>query len=371
MTTQLIINSLGNLGVGAIYSYLSSQNLLFGSVNQKIQMTAFGISAATQTILNYSNETRVKDPEVEKKGKLTKKTIFKNLLPFILIGSSSCLSSTSTLKTNLLSSILLSSVQSTIGVLSSNYDYNKTNYAVFGELDWDRHYGKVTEVPKLPRNIKNILGERCPFDPSKTVGETHFLTLIPECVDSRHLTLNLLGELSANPKRGYINSFISRFSEIGENKAQKSHWILMTKQPVSKDGVKWVQIHEKHPCSVEGYDEYRDPREFLRELHAKFPETSEYRFPTTLEAAICLITHHVRKGDDLVKQKRSIFTSESKFACGFPTDCMCCLEELDSKEFKIVIINMSFYGIKKTNIDHFGENIRPTNRHCYLIRKLG
>ena len=79
MTTQLIINSLGNLGAGAIYSYLSSQNLLFGSINQKIQMTAFGISAATQTILNYSNETKVKDPEVEKKEKFTKKNIVYNL----------------------------------------------------------------------------------------------------------------------------------------------------------------------------------------------------------------------------------------------------------------------------------------------------
>ena len=54
----------------------------------------------------------------------------------------------------------------------------------------------------MPSNIHAILTSPCPFDPTKTVRETHLLVLVPARVNGAPLTLNLLGELVKKPKGG-------------------------------------------------------------------------------------------------------------------------------------------------------------------------
>ena len=64
------------------------------------------------------------------------------------------------------------------------------------------YFGDIGEEPPLPPNIYEILASPCPFDPKKTVRETHILVLVPATVDGTPLTLNLLGKLVKKPKGG-------------------------------------------------------------------------------------------------------------------------------------------------------------------------
>ena len=63
-------------------------------------------------------------------------------------------------------------------------------------------FGDIGEEPPLPPNICEILASPCPFDPKKTVRETHMLVLVPARVDGEPLTLNHMGELVQAPRGG-------------------------------------------------------------------------------------------------------------------------------------------------------------------------
>ena len=71
----------------------------------------------------------------------------------------------------------------------------------FGADMWAHYFGDVGVEPPLPSNIDEILKSPCPFWPDKTIGQTHLLTLIPETVEGKPFTLNLLNELVQKPNR--------------------------------------------------------------------------------------------------------------------------------------------------------------------------
>jgi hypothetical protein len=73
---------------------------------------------------------------------------------------------------------------------------------VFGAPAWRQYFGEVGVEPPLPSDIDRILGSSCPFWPERGVKDTHLLILIPSTVDGKAFTLDLLGELVQNPRRG-------------------------------------------------------------------------------------------------------------------------------------------------------------------------
>ena len=77
----------------------------------------------------------------------------------------------------------------------------------FGPEDWERYFGEVGEVPKLPPSIFQILMQSCPYSEGQRVYETHLLTLIPETVNGELLTLNTLGEMIQHPRKGHQTQY--------------------------------------------------------------------------------------------------------------------------------------------------------------------
>ena len=104
----------------------------------------------------------------------------------------------------------------------------------FGATAWSTYFGDVGTEPPLPSNIHEILNAPCPYWPGKKVSETHMLVLIPEKVNGRPLTLNILGELVKTPKKGNAGNYNEDnfFHTYGDTPAPASHWILMTRDVI-------------------------------------------------------------------------------------------------------------------------------------------
>lgn len=103
----------------------------------------------------------------------------------------------------------------------------------FGKAKWEKYFGDIGEEPPLPADIDKILQSSCPFWPDKKVEETHLLVLVPQTVDGKPLTLKTLGDLVQKPRQGnetqYRDFYESVLQEHGNTPADKSHWILMTR----------------------------------------------------------------------------------------------------------------------------------------------
>ena len=104
----------------------------------------------------------------------------------------------------------------------------------FGASQWNKYFGDVGVEPPLPANIKEILTSPCPFWPSKSVGETHLLVLIPKTVDGQPFTLNSLGKLIKSPKSGgYATKYRAYTTPVttmcGKKSVSESYWVLMTR----------------------------------------------------------------------------------------------------------------------------------------------
>ena len=96
-------------------------------------------------------------------------------------------------------------------------------------------FGDIGDEPPLPPNICGILASPCPFDPKKTVRETHMLVLVPARVNGVPLTLNLLDKLVQAPRGGghktllNKNSYQGILDQYGDVPCRESHWVLMTR----------------------------------------------------------------------------------------------------------------------------------------------
>lgn len=74
---------------------------------------------------------------------------------------------------------------------------------IIGKAVWDSIIrGEVDKEPPLPSDMPVILQCPCPINPTKTVGETHVLVLVPSKVNDEAITMQKLGELFQNPLKG-------------------------------------------------------------------------------------------------------------------------------------------------------------------------
>jgi hypothetical protein len=145
----------------------------------------------------------------------------------------------------------------------------------FGKQAWLDHIGDPGEIPPLPRDIHEILSSQCPFWRERTIAETHMLILIPKTVirfvddvyKTVPLTLRTLGILGLHQ----INEKI--LNEKGEEGIEKSHWILMTKEPL--DGSRGIKYAEQ----------------------VQLVEAAGYDIPSCLDAAVCILLEHLRSGN--------------------------------------------------------------------------
>ena len=156
----------------------------------------------------------------------------------------------------------------------------------FGKADWEKYFGTVGEEPPLPPDIDKILQGPCPIWPGKRVQDTHLLTLIPPSVNGKPLTLDSLSELVERPQGGglasnykYYNDTVKK--EFGNRSSTKAMWALMTKDvirnsrnisyAVQKDLVQGLSVRTGLP----------------------------YKLPKALDAAVSILTHHVKRGERL------------------------------------------------------------------------
>ena len=303
MTTTPIISTLGNAALALSYYFISPKIKALTHVGLKTQMQAFGVSALVQACFQYLDE----DPD--KKSTLTENVI-RYSLPFILIGGASVYTDKAAFKTNALVTTLLGISQLAIGHVTANAVNERINSKPFDADAWEKHYGKVEDVPK-PDNIEEILNAPCPFWPGKKVRDTHMLTLIPATVDGKPFTLDLLSQLISEPKRWCKGQYVTGlsvhnthnmpfigvrgqlvgFGAVGEQPMDKApYWVLMTKELVPSSKNK----------------DYLGQQNLVKEYTKK--SGVSYDCPQLLEAATCISTYRVRGG--------SVYNKESRFDWG-------------------------------------------------------
>ncbi len=149
----------------------------------------------------------------------------------------------------------------------------------FGPEQWERYFGAVDERPPLPDGIDDVLQSPCPIWQGRTVAQTHKLFLVPTTVGGAPANLSVLGELIQRPREGhpakylYYSSYVR--TELGFASAGAPHWCLMTTDVIPGTRSK----------------DYKDQRRAMDELSDRIG--IRYQLPTTLQAALCILTHYV------------------------------------------------------------------------------
>jgi hypothetical protein len=158
---------------------------------------------------------------------------------------------------------------------------------VFGAGAWHQYFGDVGLEPPLPSEIDEILDGPCPFWPGNRVKDTHLLVLIPSTVDGEAFTLDLLEDLTQNPRgNGHRAQYFLYDDEVqrssGAVYSSSSYWVLLTRDvlPGSRN-----KPYEAQRALVA-----------TRSSHVDDPP---YEIPNVLEAAAAILTHYVRSGDRL------------------------------------------------------------------------
>lgn len=164
----------------------------------------------------------------------------------------------------------------------------------FGKKMWEEHFGTIGVEPELPKVIYRIFNRKCPFSKEKLVKETHMLVLIPQNVNNTPLTLNNLRKFIQNPKKGHKTDFdlpqSPFFKEHGDKKVEKSEWVMMTKTAVTGTRIKGGG----YPASAN-----TGKIKTSKDQDAFIKQNAGYEVPKALDAAICLLTHHVVSGERL------------------------------------------------------------------------
>jgi hypothetical protein len=150
----------------------------------------------------------------------------------------------------------------------------------FGPKEWFIHFGKhLSNVPRLPPDIAEILSSPCPFWSSKKVHETHLLVLVPETVGGQSLTLKTLGELVKKPLTGSVTKYEYFFlGEYTNPVAPYSHWVVMTRDVIEGSRNK----------------SYPDQQTLLSQQGL-----GVYAVPTILDATVCIFMEYVWSGTQL------------------------------------------------------------------------
>jgi len=165
----------------------------------------------------------------------------------------------------------------------------------FGATKWKRYFGDVGIEPPLPDNIFRILRGPCPFWPDKKVRETHLLTLIPQTINTKPLSLDALGTIIQKPKSGhatkyrYYNNDVKK--EHGNTSPSKSYWVLMTRDVIPGSRNKRYEAQKK-----------------LMASHAE-KSGEPYALPKLLlEATTAILMHHVETGKRLYSDQPWTYT---------------------------------------------------------------
>ena len=157
----------------------------------------------------------------------------------------------------------------------------------FGAQAWNRYFNKPDSPPAvasapLPLAVLDELKNPCPFNPGKSVEETHILVYIPTKVNGVPLTFNNLEKLSPNPdlctkdrspKYSYVNPDVRKL--IGEVDLEGPCWILITKKPM--------------PGSLG--KSFEEQQELI---------PSGYQLASPLEIAASCFMHHIATGERLL-----------------------------------------------------------------------
>lgn len=97
----------------------------------------------------------------------------------------------------------------------------------FGALKWQQYFGVDVIEPPLPAGIDAILQGPCPFFLGKKVGDTHFLTLIPEGMTLERLETLVRSARQGN-QIGIRDKDDTTWAQHGKLPVAATHWILMT-----------------------------------------------------------------------------------------------------------------------------------------------
>lgn len=168
-------------------------------------------------------------------------------------------------------------------------------YAIraFGQNRWAKHFGKVGEVPFL-KDIHKIMQADCPIWNGKKVIQTHVLMLLPDNVQDKELTINRLGELARNPRKGFPTSYECIWEQIvktfGDQPVGKTYWMLMTKEVVPESRGK----------------SYDDQSKLVASITTK--AGVEYAVPRIIEVAACIFAKYVSAGIFLYNDDEMSFT---------------------------------------------------------------
>jgi hypothetical protein len=154
----------------------------------------------------------------------------------------------------------------------------------FGKTKWATYFGDIGEEPPLPDNINEILERPCPLSPGKKIKETHLLVLIPATVNGYPFTLNSLGALIQEPKKGFKTHYTDcdfLVRDYRDLPVQRSYWVLMSRDIVHGSKYNTYQAHNQIVANLA--------------QNTGIP----YTVPKVLEATTCILMHHLMTGERL------------------------------------------------------------------------
>lgn len=182
-------------------------------------------------------------------------------------------------------------------------------------------FGDIGEEPPLPPNIHEILASPCPFDPKKTVMETHMLVLVPARVKGVPLTLNHIDKLMQAPRGGDHNTQLRRYDgnkpvldQYGEVPCRESHWVLMTRDVLPETRKK---SFKNQSIILKGF--------------------KTYQVPTLLDATVCILMEYVLSGNRLFSDNPRTYTR--------------CLEKCDDWQTDLGSFGVAGLSVSISNYD--------------------
>jgi len=171
--------------------------------------------------------------------------------------------------------------------------YKEIAFSSHNWAQWDKDLVKDVDLTKehlsLPQNIVEELRRSYQAFPGKSITETHVLVRMP-----KGLTINKLGELAKTyfPRNthGYRDIWSAIVDELGDKPADKSQWLLMTKDVLPGSRSK----------------SYGQQKTIIDEL-AKTTGVP-YQALTTLEAAACIFAKYFLSKERLFSDSPRTYT---------------------------------------------------------------
>ena len=171
----------------------------------------------------------------------------------------------------------------------------------FGAKAWKEYFGvEVDTEPKLPDDIEEILNAEAPFlledeTTHRPVRENHLLTLIPGKVDGVPFTLDKLGAMLLENRKGHFSAFSGNANTtMGSNSHGYKYYTKYLKDADRTRALTgapyWVLLSKT--ILVGSREKDKSGHASLVNKH----RSSGYRMPHALEVATSLLSHYARSG---------------------------------------------------------------------------